>query len=76
MRAAASAGARPATKQATVTMASVPASAGHPRIDPTGTNDILTGPVYFFSLASRRYTGGGIVDIGTVRIWSHSRQGW
>ena len=48
--------------------------AGEVFVDPTGTNDQLAGPVYFFALAARRYTGGAIVDIGTIRIWSHSRQ--
>ena len=46
---------------------------GNVFVDPTGTSDQLLGGVYFFELASRRYTGGGIVDIGTIRVWSHSR---
>jgi hypothetical protein len=42
-------------------------------VDPTGSSDQLVSDVHFFGLASRRYRGGGLVDIGTVRIWSHSR---
>jgi hypothetical protein len=43
-------------------------------IDPTGTSDLLPAAISYYSLLSRRYTGGAIVDIGTIRVWSHSRQ--
>jgi hypothetical protein len=43
-------------------------------VDPTGTEDQLAGQITYFELASRRYQGGGLLDIGTIRIWSHSRQ--
>jgi hypothetical protein len=41
-------------------------------VDPTGTNDQL-GQIGIYGLVSRRFTGGAIVDIGTIRIWSQSR---
>jgi hypothetical protein len=43
-------------------------------IDPTGSSDLLPSAISFYSLLSRQYTGGAIVDLGTVRVWSHSRQ--
>jgi hypothetical protein len=32
------------------------------------------GNVHYYSLSARNYRGGAYVDLGTIRIWSHSRQ--
>jgi hypothetical protein len=42
-------------------------------IDPAGGTDML-GPIHFYSLIARNYRGGVHVDVGTIRIWSQSRQ--
>jgi hypothetical protein len=41
-------------------------------VDPTGTSDQL-GQIGIYGLVSRRFTGGAVVDIGTIRIWSEPR---
>ena len=46
---------------------------GRVLIDPTGTNE-LVGDLNVYSLAQRSYRGGSLLDIGIIRVWSHSRR--
>jgi hypothetical protein len=48
--------------------------AGNVYVDPTGTSDQLGGIIGVYELIARNYTGGALVDIGTIRVWSHSRR--
>jgi hypothetical protein len=45
---------------------------GRVLIDPTGNNELLQD-LHVYSLAQRGHRGGSLVDIGTIRVWSHSR---
>lgn len=42
-------------------------------VDPTGSTLHLSGVVALYNLCNGRYTGGSILDIGSMRIWSHDR---
>lgn len=42
-------------------------------VDPTGSSLHLSGRAALYNLCENRYTGGSIVDIGSMRVWSHDR---
>jgi hypothetical protein len=48
--------------------------AGNVYVAPSDVSELLEGPIGVYELLSRTYTGGGIADLGMIRIWSHSRQ--
>jgi hypothetical protein len=47
--------------------------AGNVYVSPSALSELLAGQIGVYELLSRSYTGGAIVDVGTIRIWSHSR---
>jgi hypothetical protein len=49
--------------------------AGNVYVAPSSLDELLAGQIGVYELLSRTYTGGASgVDLGMIRIWSHSRQ--